>query len=90
MRVHATNGSDYYLQYLPSDVSPNSYGSYAIIPAGTQYKDGTWRQLNRDLDADLQSVFGVGVAYVKWFCIKALSSPILSPPLTAHPPSETD
>ena len=37
---------------------------------GSQYKDGTWRELNRDLDADLHAVFGVGVEYVKWFCIR--------------------
>ena len=70
VRVHATNGSDYYLQYVPSTWSPYPSGSYAIIRVGSQYKDGTWRELNRDLDADLQSVFGVGVEYVKWFCIR--------------------
>jgi len=38
-----------------------------------------WRELRRDLDADLpapactagrQAVFGVGVEYVKWFCVR--------------------
>ena len=31
---------------------------------GSQYKDDTWRELRRDLDADLQSVFWVGVEQV--------------------------
>ena len=33
-------------------------------------QDGTWCELRRNLDADLRSVFGVGVKYVLWFCIR--------------------
>jgi len=64
VRVHATNGSDYYIQYKPSNGSPYPSGSYAIVPVGSQYADGTWHELRRDLDADLRSVFGVGVEQV--------------------------
>jgi hypothetical protein len=63
VQVHATNGSDYYIRYEPSSGSPYPSGSYAIVPVGTQYRDGTWRELQRDLDADLRAVFGVGVEY---------------------------
>jgi len=70
VRVHATNGSDYYIAYTPTSGAPYSSDNYAFIPIGSQYRDGTWRELNRDLSADLQSVFGVGVAYVRWFCIR--------------------
>ncbi|RPI56718.1 MAG: hypothetical protein EHM56_04270, partial [Chloroflexi bacterium] len=70
VRVRATNGSSYYLQYMPSNGSPYPSGSYAIIPIGTQYRDGTWRELDRDLDADLFAVFGVQVESVLWFCLR--------------------
>ena len=70
VRVHATNGSDYYIRYQPTDGSSYASGSYAIVPVGTQYRDGSWRELRRDLGADLKTVFGVGVEYVKWFCIR--------------------
>jgi hypothetical protein len=70
VRVHATNGSDYYIRYDPTSGSPYPNGSYAIVPVGSQYRDGTWRELSRDLDADLRAVFGVGVESVKWFCIR--------------------
>jgi hypothetical protein len=55
VRVRATNGSDYYLTYVPKNGWPSVDGIYAIIRVGTQYKDGTWQELNRDLDADLQA-----------------------------------
>jgi len=70
VRVHATNGSDYYIAYTPTSGASYPSDNYAFIPIGSQYRDGTWRELNRDLSADLQSVFGVGVAYVRWFCIR--------------------
>jgi hypothetical protein len=40
------------------------------VQVGSQYKDGTWHELRRDLDADLRSVVGVGVERVLWFCIR--------------------
>jgi RHS repeat-associated protein len=65
VKVHGTNGSDYFVRYDPSDDSPSANGNYAIIPVGWRYKQGNWRELRRDLDADLRSVFtGVGVEYV--------------------------
>ncbi|MDY7078847.1 MAG: LamG-like jellyroll fold domain-containing protein [Chloroflexota bacterium] len=70
VRVHATDGNDYYIRYQPTSGSSFPSGSYAIVPVGTQYQDGTWRELRRDLSADMQAVFGVGVEYVKWFCIR--------------------
>ena len=70
VRVRATNGSDYYIRYQPTSGSPYASGSYAIVPVGTQYRDGSWRELRRDLDADLRAVFGVGVEYVQWFCVR--------------------
>jgi hypothetical protein len=59
VRVHATNGSTYFLRHQPTDGTPSSNGSYAFIRVDSQYQDGTRRELNRDLDADLQLVFGV-------------------------------
>jgi len=56
--------SDYYILYEPTNGSPHPSGIYAIVPVGSQYADGTWRELRRDLDADLWSVFGVGVEQV--------------------------
>jgi hypothetical protein len=70
VRVHATNGSNCYIRYQPTNGSPYPSGSYAVVPLGSQYKDGTWRELRRDLDADLRIVFGVGVEQVLWFCIQ--------------------
>jgi RHS repeat-associated protein len=70
VQVHATDGNNYYIRYEPSSGSPYPSGSYAIVPVGTQYRDGTWRELRRDLDADLRAVFEVGVEYVRWFCIR--------------------
>ena len=52
------------IQYQPTSGSPYPSGSYAIVPVGT------WHELRRDLDADLRSVFGVGVEHVLWFCIR--------------------
>jgi hypothetical protein len=66
VQVHATDGN----MYEPTSGSPYPSGSYAIVPVGTQYKDGTWRELRQDLDADLRTVFGVGVEYVRHFCIR--------------------
>jgi hypothetical protein len=70
VRVHATNGGNYYIQYKPSNGSPYPSGSYAVVPVGSQYTDGTWRELRRDLDAGLRSVFGVGVEQVLGFYIR--------------------
>jgi YD repeat-containing protein len=70
VRVRATNGSEYYIQYVPASGTPYPSGGYAIVPIGTQYRDGTWRKLRRDLDADLRAVFGVGVERVLFFCIR--------------------
>jgi hypothetical protein len=56
VRVRATNGNDYSLDYMPTNGLPYSSTIYAIIPLGTQYRDGTWRYLERDLSADLQAV----------------------------------
>jgi hypothetical protein len=53
VRVHATNGSDHYFTYVPKNGSPYANAIFVFIPVGTQYQDGTWRELNRDLDADL-------------------------------------
>ncbi len=60
----------YYIRYQPTSGSPYASGSYAIVPVGTQYQNESWHELRRDLGADLKTMFGVGVEYVKWFCIR--------------------
>jgi hypothetical protein len=48
----------------PTNGSLHPSGSYTVVPVGSQCTDGTWHKLRRDLDADLRSVFGVGVEHV--------------------------
>ncbi len=70
VKVHASDGNDYSIRYEPINGTPYASGNYAFVPVGSRYQDGTWRELRRNLDADLRSVFGVGVETVKWFCIR--------------------
>ena len=97
VRVRAANDSYYYLEYVPTDGTPYVDENYATIPVGTLYTDGTWHELTRDMDADLQAAFGVSVSYVDRFFLRgaydlddltlkeAASSPTPTPTATNTP-----
>jgi len=70
VKVHASDGRDYYLQYTPDEGVISKSDDYIYVHIGTLYRDGCWHELSRDLDADLFTGAGVHFEYVKWFCIR--------------------
>jgi len=70
VRVHASDGRDYYLQYTPDEGVISSGGGYVYVHLGKLYQDGYWHELDRDLDADLFAGARVYLEYVKCFCIR--------------------
>jgi hypothetical protein len=60
--VKGTNGQKYILVYHPWDGSPSVKKENQLwYPLGTAYQDGSWRELRRDMSADLQGLMpGVG------------------------------
>jgi RHS repeat-associated protein len=68
VKVHGDDGDDYFLRYDPLSGSPYTTGSndeYVVIPVGTKYKDGTWRELRRDLEADFHLMYpAIDIEYI--------------------------
>lgn len=72
VRVLGKDKSQYYLSYYIGwdSISSPLVNEYYKIPLGSETKDGNWRLLERDLNADLKEGFNTEVDSVLWFCIR--------------------
>ena len=66
LQVHAqADASDYTLIYSPTEGDPTINGNTIHYHLGSQYRDGDWRIINRDLTADLV-LLGVDLEDIKY------------------------
>ncbi len=82
VRVKGTDGNDYYLTYDPDDDLWSQTGTtvkYGIYGIGSEYQDGNWHTVYRDLELDLYRAFGSQtfgqsishcLDHTKWICIR--------------------
>ncbi|MEW6686574.1 MAG: hypothetical protein AB1393_10275, partial [Candidatus Edwardsbacteria bacterium] len=75
VNVRGTDGKNYYLEYHPYEPGLSKWFDgydtwYAIYGIGTQYCDGYWHTIQRDLNTDLLNAYGTYPRYVRWFCLR--------------------
>ncbi|MCK4718904.1 MAG: hypothetical protein KAT70_09565 [Thermoplasmata archaeon] len=71
VQVETTDGNSYYLRYDPdNDPLDTSISGYAIYGIGTEYRDGSWHTLERNLEQDIYQAWGTHYECTKGVAIR--------------------
>jgi YD repeat-containing protein len=69
VRVRDKSRKEWYLTYIPQDRNNFISGRYIYHYLGSEFKNGSWREIKRNLKEDLQFA-GVEFDAVLWYCIR--------------------
>ncbi len=67
VRVKDTAGKEYYIYYYPYDGTSGAYGSYVYVPIGSDFINGKWNTLVRNIRNDLYDTCGVQLKEIMYF-----------------------